>query len=291
MPRSDRLDIDISLPPFDRLKGVRILATNRSGRESTAHARHQLYVGRDKTTAAQVLVKLTSRPGLVYERNLTNEIANLATINIALPTSTAFPVIVDHGHLPDGRLYLVTYLFDEFPLVASVGAERMPSRNVAHLKTAIAVADALRDLHRIPIVHVDLNPMNILHRAEHGTPIIRIVDFESSYDPARHAAGVFYDPPTTPSYSAPEVPHQPPDARADVFSLGAVLYTLLAGFGWTWSKDAFTAIKADEELDAELRSILLRAVALKPIRRYPSIDSFGDALVSYLEGIWPGRNT
>jgi serine/threonine protein kinase len=290
VPRSDRSDIDASSPPFDRLKGVRVLGTNRSGRESATHARHQLYVGRDKETAAQVLVKVTSRPGVFYERNLTNEIDNLTTINRALPAAAAFPVIVDHGHLRDGRLYLMTYLFDELPLAAAIGTERIPSRMVGHLRTAVKVADALIELHRLPIFHVDLNPMNILYRAERGTPVVRIVDFESSYDPARHTGGVFYDPPTTPSYSAPEVSQQPPDARADVFSLGAVLYTMLAGLDWTWSGDASAVIGADAELDAELRSLLLRAVSPTPARRHPSMDALRAALVSHLEGIWPGRS-
>jgi len=40
--------------------------------------------------------------------------------------------------------------------------------------------------------------MNILYRAEKGQPVIRIVDFESSYEAARHSGGPFYNPPTTP---------------------------------------------------------------------------------------------
>jgi len=55
---------------------------------------------------------------------------------------------------------------------------------VAHLRAAIEVARALTDLHRLPIFHVDLNPMNILYRVDKGRPVIRIVDFESSYEQA-----------------------------------------------------------------------------------------------------------
>ncbi|MGC4085553.1 MAG: lipopolysaccharide kinase InaA family protein [Vicinamibacterales bacterium] len=139
----------------------------------------------------------------------------------------------EHGRLKDGRVYLITSLFDELPLATIIDAERAPSRLVGHIRTTIEIARVLADLHWLPIYHVDLNPMNILYRSEKGMPIIRIVDFESSYEPARHANGRFYDPPTTPHFSAPEVSKQPPDARADIYSLGAVLYMTITGYGWT----------------------------------------------------------
>jgi serine/threonine protein kinase len=282
------MDIDASSPPFDRLKHVRRLATERSGHRSIEHVRHHLYVGRDRESAADVLVKVASRPGLVYQQNLNNEIASLTAINRELPRSPHFPIALDHGRLSDGRVYLITYLFDEFPLATTIGAERMPGRIVAHLRIALATAKALGDLHRIHIVHVDLNPMNILHRSEQGRSVIRIVDFESSYEPSRHA-GAFYDPPTTPGYSAPELAHQPPDARADVFSLGAVLYTMLAGYEWTWKGDVAAAVDLDRELDPELRTLVRGAVGLDPAERYGSMEQFAGGLSAYLERIWPGR--
>ncbi len=291
MPHNSSSDIDLTSPPFDRLKNVRPLATSRSGREGFQHARHQLYVGRDAATAAQLLVKVTTRPGLVYERNLANEIAALQRINAELPDSHVFPVLTGHGRLPDGRLYLTMYLFDELPLAASIDAERNPSRVVGHLRTAIAVARAMTELHRIPIFHVDLNPMNILHRVDRGHPVVRIVDFESSFDPARHGTGESYDPPTTSGFSAPEVSQQqPPDARADVFSLGAVLYTMLAGYDWTWRGDAASNVAGDDALDEGMRALLTTAVAPDPAARHASMDALNDALCAQLERIWPGRD-
>lgn len=282
MRANDPIDIDPKSPPFDRLKHIHPLATERTGRSASEHARHHLYVGRDVKHGVDVLIKAASKPGLIYQQNLANEIASLTTINRELPGSPYFPIVLDHGRLRDGRLYLMTYLFSEFPLATIIGAERVPARTAAYLRIAIATAKALADLHRIPVIHVDLNPMNILHRAEQGTSRIRIIDFESSYEPARHA-GALFDPPTTASYCAPELSRTPPDARADIFSLGAVLYTLVAGYDWTWNMDAHTAVKADGHLPSELRRLLLKALAADPARRYESMESFSASLSDYLE--------
>ena len=204
MPHND--PVEFKGPPFDQLKTVRRLSSDRRGQGSVEHARHQLYVAHDRQTSESVLLKLSSKPGLVYQNNLLNEIASLSTINRELPHSPYFPVVKGHGRLPHGRVYLITSLFDEFPLATTIGTEPMPARTVAHIRTALEVAKALAQLHRLNIFHVDLNPMNILHRVEKGGPVIRIVDFESSYELARHATGVFYSPPTTPGYSALRYP-------------------------------------------------------------------------------------
>ncbi|MFN7981586.1 MAG: protein kinase [Vicinamibacterales bacterium] len=289
MPRQEPLGIDTSEAPFDRLKGVRVLGTNRSGRDSAAHARHQLYVGRDRATSAQMLVKVTTRPGVFYERNLANEADVLAAINRALPASRTFPVLVDRGRLKDGRLFLMTYLFEEFALAMSISAERLPMRLYDNLRIGLAVASSLTELHSLPIYHVDLNPMNILYRSEHGSPVIRMVDFESAFDPARHTPDAFYDPPTTANYSAPELAQHRPDARADVFSLGAVLYTMLAGFDWEWKGDAQTVVEADTQLDPALQELLLLAVARDPEHRFASSTQLRNALATYVEQTFPGR--
>ena len=186
-------------------------------------------------------------------------------------------------------MYLITSLFDEFPVATTIAAEPMPDRMVAHLRTAIEVAKALTQIHGLNIFHVDLNPMNILHRVEKGAPVIRIVDFESSYESARHATGVFYSPPTTPGYSAPEVSRQPPDGRSDIFSLGAVLYTMLAGYSRTWGVGIAASVHGDPDLDSDLKVILLKALDPNPDTRYASIQEFHAVLAAHLERIWPGR--
>lgn len=290
MPYSPPIDVDSKSPPFNRLRNIHRLAPDRSGHASVDHVRHHLYVARDTQSRTNVLIKLASRPGLIYQQNLTNEIASLSTINRELHESRYFPFLQAHGSLRDGRVYLIMSLFDELPLAATIATERVPDRTVGSLMTAIETARALAALHGLGIFHVDLNPMNVLYRAEHGRPVIRIVDFESSYDIARHSAGEGYNPSITPGYSAPEVPRQTPDSRADVYSLGAVLHTMLAGHGWTWGSDASTAIERDRDMDPDLRAILATAVAQDPSGRYQSIEKFRGALAAYLEQLWPGRS-
>lgn len=289
MPKAPPLGIDASSPPFDQFKGIRWLAAARSGHRRPEHARHQLYDARWKHNPVSVLIKVTSKPGLVYERDLANETSTLLTINKALPDSPYFPAVEDHGWLADGRRFLIMSLFDELPLAAAIGPEPVPGRLVGHLRATLEIGLALTSIHRLEIFHVDLNPMNILYRERHEGPVIRIIDFESSFERARHGAGEFYSPPTTPGYSAPEVSRQPPDARADLFSLGAVLYTAVAGYRWTDQGEVGARVAADPDLDSELRQALLAAVDPDPDRRYPSVQEFRTALAVYLERIWPGR--
>lgn len=290
MSRSAPLTIDSESPPFDRYKGLRWLASERSGHEPNDRGRHHLFVARERDNPVNVLIKVTSKPGLVYEQDLDNEFRSLSTVNRRLPDSQYFPFVHDQGRLPDGRRFLVTSLFDEFPLATIIGTEPDATMLVRDLRIGIEIGRALGQLHGVDIVHVDLNPMNVLYRTGTHRPVIRIVDFESSYERRRHASGGSYNPPTTAGYSAPEVAKAPPDARADVFSLAAVLYSLLAGHRWWPRTDTRARIEADTALDADLKAPLLRALEADPDRRFPTVGQFETALGAYLERIWPGRS-
>jgi len=282
-------DFDFKAPPFDQVRGLQPLATDRRGHVSVETARHHLFVGTDKRTHTSVLIKVTSKPGLTYQDNLKNEIASLLTINESLPESQYFPLLADHGQLRDGRVFIVASFFPELPLATAIGKERIPVRTVTYIRTAMEIARALGQIHTLKIYHVDVNPMNVLLRLEHGQPIIRLIDFESSYQWSRHSTGTFYNPPNTPGYSAPEIPSRAPDGRSDVFSLGAVLYTMLAGYQWTWEGDVGTCAQRDRDLDPDLKRIVLESVDSDPDKRYRSMKEFYDTLCAYLESIWPGR--
>ncbi|NOT44348.1 MAG: hypothetical protein HOP14_07080, partial [Acidobacteria bacterium] len=84
--------------------------------------------------------------------------------------------------------------------------------------------------------------------------------------------------------------HHAPDARADIYSLGAVLYTMLAGYGPVRRAGIGPALEADTTLDAELKDILLVALHDEHDQRYASATAFREGLAAYLERIWPGRS-
>jgi serine/threonine protein kinase len=82
-----------------------------------------------------------------------------------------------------------------------------------------------------------------------------------------------------------------PDGCADVFSLGAVLYTMIAGYQWTLGEELSASIAADREIDSDLQNILLTAADRTPARRYQSIEIMCAAIEVYLESIWPARSS
>jgi hypothetical protein len=65
---------------------------------------------------------------------------------------------------------------------------------------------------------------------------------------------------------------------------------MIVGYGWTWGTELSQRIATDVDIDADLKSVLLTAVAHDPDRRYQSIQEMYAMLASYLEAIWPGRS-
>jgi serine/threonine protein kinase/Tfp pilus assembly protein PilF len=96
-------------------------------------------------------------------------------------------------------------------------------------RLALPIAEALAFLHARGIIHRDLKPSNVL-LTPGGRPLL--LDFNLAAHPDNAAAR----PGGTPGYMAPEQLHagaatnRPPiDGRADLFSLGVILYELLTG--------------------------------------------------------------
>ena len=71
--------------------------------------------------------------------------------------------------------------------------------------------------------------------------------------------------------------------------MGAVLYTMLVGYEWTWATDIGRCVDEDPEVAPELKKILLTALDPDPDKRFSSIFELRGALAAYLEHIWPGR--
>ncbi|GGY71774.1 diguanylate cyclase [Marinobacter zhanjiangensis] len=96
----------------------------------------------------------------------------------------------------------------------------------------IAVAKALKEVHRGGVVHKDINPANIVVNAKTNT--IRLVDFGIASNVATEQATIMSpnSVPGTPGYMSPEQTgrmNRSVDYRSDFYSLGATLYELVTG--------------------------------------------------------------
>lgn len=93
------------------------------------------------------------------------------------------------------------------------------------------VMKAVEYIHRYDIVHRDIKPENLLLVADVDTPTIKIADFGFADKETQIKPGIC----GTAGYMAPEILQiKPYGKKADVFSLGVVVYILLAGFAPTW---------------------------------------------------------
>ena len=161
------------------------------------------------------------------------------------------------------------------------------------------VADAVQAAHRVGLVHRDLKPANVMvETAEDGGLHPCVVDFGLVREIGSEGLTVSHAAVGTPSYMAPEqaadAAHA--DRRADVYGLGATLYTLLAGrppfVGGTPLEVLRQVLdteppplrKLAPHLPADLETIVMRCLEKDPGRRYDSARALSDDLGRYLEG-------
>jgi Tol biopolymer transport system component len=149
----------------------------------------------------------------------------------------------------------------------------------------------LAKAHESGILHRDIKPSNVVV-AKDG--IVRIIDFglaKSIDSPAAFEAGAR----GTPLYMSPEqASGKPVDARADIWSLGVVLYEMLAGvppFRGGSTLELMRAIVHDEpaplrdlrpSVPAEVAAIVSRALQKDPAKRYQSAAEMESALAAAL---------
>ena len=139
--------------------------------------------------------------------------------------------IFDYGRTPDGIFYYAMEYLEGLGLDQLVAAEgpQPPGRTVHILRQ---VLEALAEAHGIGLVHRDVKPGNIILCERGGvSDVAKVVDFGLVKD--LEAEGRTTHEATlvgTPLYLAPEAIRSPDaDARADLYSVGAVAYFLLTG--------------------------------------------------------------
>ena len=167
------------------------------------------------------------------------------------------------------------------------------------------IADALSAAHRKHIIHRDLKPANILLTGPKGRPTVKLLDFGiAKLDPAGWKAsdGTLTASQTrertilgTLQYMAPEqLQGRQTDARSDIFSLGCVLYELLAGrraFEGSDSASISAAILKEEPppLTAPLATgpfarLVRKCLAKDPDDRWQSASDLRDELLWIASG-------
>jgi serine/threonine-protein kinase len=140
--------------------------------------------------------------------------------------------VIDFGQTEDGVLYLVMELLRGRTLQSELGGDRRFSVRRA-LTIGLQLCDALEAAHAQGIVHRDLKPGNVVVLDDPpGRDLIKVLDFGLAKSLAGDTSQVTNTDAIlgTPLYMSPEqVQGKPSDQRADLYSLGCMLFELLTG--------------------------------------------------------------
>jgi len=212
--------------------------------------------------------------------------------------------LLDGGVTTQGDLYLVMEYVHGVPIHRYCEERGLPVQQ--RIALFVRVCEAVQFAHQNFVVHRDLKPDNILVAAD-GTP--RLLDFGTakllSPSLSRHDSRLTREgyQSFTPQYASPEqVLGNPITTASDTYSLGVLLYLLLAGTVPYELKELTTAemlrviceepprkpyrgAGSHQRLDADLEAILLKALRKEPQERYRSAEQLASDLRAYLEGL------
>jgi len=141
----------------------------------------------------------------------------------------------DAGSSDEGRPYFAMELVKGVEITSYCDANRLDTRS--RLRLFCRVCDGVQHAHQKGVIHRDIKPSNVLVAVEDGRPIPKIIDFGVAKATSQRLTertlftelGQWIG---TPEYMSPEQADMTGldvDTRSDVYSLGVVLYELLAG--------------------------------------------------------------
>jgi len=143
--------------------------------------------------------------------------------------------ILDAGVTDTGRPYFVMELVRGIKITEYCDQNQLPTKE--RLDLFIKVCQAIQHAHQKGIIHRDIKPSNILVTLHDGVPVPKVIDFGI----AKATQGELTDKTVftqfqqfigTPAYISPEQAEMSGldiDTRADIYSLGVLLYELLVG--------------------------------------------------------------
>jgi len=204
--------------------------------------------------------------------------------------------VYDAGTTPDGRVYLAMEFVEGRPIDEFVRCESVDHETTLRLITQ--VCDAVHHAHQRGVIHRDLKPSNIL---VDDAARVRVLDFGVARAveqgaTVRTASDAVIG---TPRFMSPEQLAGDPDAvdaRADVYALGVLAYTLLARRHPIPADAAGLAEVAcavreheptrlgaiDRALRGDIETIVSKAMEKDPRRRYQSAAELGADIERFL---------
>ncbi len=290
-PRTlDALSAEAELGPGDMLGSWRLLREIGSGGMGAVYLAERHDGHFDQQVAIKLIRGIPDSETFVHFARERQILANLQHPNIAR--------LLDGGTTPGGQPYLVMEHVEGVP-IEHYCAQNSLDLN-ARLRLFRNVCEAVQFAHQRLVVHCDLKPSNVLVR-EDGAPVLldfgiaRALDQQPGSGEAAPANAWI-----TPLYASPEqLRGESVTTASDVFSLGLILFELLAGRRARLDADDHTitllgksAVKPSElaqdmpwvsRLRGDLDAIVQRATATDPKRRYESAESLAADLKSHLD--------